>query len=84
MGNQREESEEMYLESDDEGYGQRVVTSRRRNTIDSGSERSGENYYAASKDEEVNQARRSRYIVQSLVLFMTLHTCSCVYNVIVV
>ncbi|CAA3016340.1 LEO1 homolog isoform X1 [Olea europaea subsp. europaea] len=59
MGNQREESEERYLESDDEGYGQRVVTSRRRNTIDSGSERSGENYYAASKDEEVNQARRS-------------------------
>ncbi|XP_022853331.1 protein LEO1 homolog [Olea europaea var. sylvestris] len=57
IGDQREESEERYLESDDEGYGQRVVTSRRRNTIDSGSERSGENYFIASKDEEVNQAR---------------------------
>ncbi|KAL2465171.1 Protein LEO1-like protein [Abeliophyllum distichum] len=60
IGDQREESEERYVESDDEGYGQRVVTSRRRNTIDSGSERSGENYYADSKDEEVNQARSSR------------------------
>ncbi|CAA3023215.1 LEO1 homolog isoform X1 [Olea europaea subsp. europaea] len=60
IGDQREESEERYLESDDEGYGQRVVTSRRRNTIDSGSEGSGENYFIASKDEEVNQGRSYR------------------------
>lgn len=74
IGDQREESEERYLESDDEGYGQRVVTSRRRNTIDSGSERSGENYFIASKDEEVNQARSYRYFAQSLFLLMTPRT----------
>ncbi|XP_057805093.1 protein LEO1 homolog [Salvia miltiorrhiza] len=58
IGNQREQSEERYSESDDkEDYGQRVVTSRRHDAVESGSERSGENHYVANEDDEVNQAR---------------------------
>ncbi|KAI3463907.1 hypothetical protein Pfo_020570 [Paulownia fortunei] len=60
IGDQREESEERYLESDEEEYGQRVVTSRRRDAIISGSEGSGENHYAANEDDEVNHARSPR------------------------
>ncbi|KAK6123092.1 hypothetical protein DH2020_043153 [Rehmannia glutinosa] len=58
IGDQREESAERYSESDEkEGYGQRVVTSRRRDEVDSESERSGENHHVAIEDDEVNQAR---------------------------
>ncbi|PIN02487.1 hypothetical protein CDL12_25001 [Handroanthus impetiginosus] len=58
IGDQREDSEERYSESDDkEEYNQRVVTSRRRDVVDSGSERSEENRYVPSEDDEVNQAR---------------------------
>ncbi|KAL1566357.1 protein LEO1 isoform X3 [Salvia divinorum] len=58
IGNQREQSEERYSESDDkEDYVQRVVTSRRHDAVESGSERSGENHYVANEDDEVNQAR---------------------------
>ncbi|PIN03742.1 hypothetical protein CDL12_23727 [Handroanthus impetiginosus] len=58
IGDQREESEERYSESDDkEEYNQRVVTSRRHDVADSGSERSEENRYVPSEDDEVNQAR---------------------------
>ncbi|KAL7192244.1 hypothetical protein ACSBR2_024144 [Camellia fascicularis] len=58
VADQREESEGKQSESDDkEEYGQRVVTSRRRDVIESGSERSEENHYADNEDEEVDQAR---------------------------
>ncbi|KAL7114952.1 hypothetical protein ACP275_04G153600 [Erythranthe tilingii] len=57
IGDQREESEERYSESDEEDYGQPVVTSKRRDAVVSGSEESAENNYAANEDEEVNHAR---------------------------
>ena len=58
---QREESEGKESESDEkEQYGQRVVTSRRRDVIESGSEKSEENHYADNEDEEVDQARSPR------------------------
>lgn len=61
VGDQREESEGRETGSDEkEGYGQRVVTSRRRDVIESGSERSEENHYADHEDEEVDQARSPR------------------------
>ncbi|XP_059643295.1 protein LEO1 homolog isoform X2 [Cornus florida] len=58
VGDQREESEGKETDSDEkEEYGQRVVTSRRRDVIESGSERSEEHHYADNEDEEVDQAR---------------------------
>ncbi|OMO51213.1 Leo1-like protein [Corchorus capsularis] len=58
IGDQREESEAKDTDSDEkEEYGQRVVTSRRREVIESGSERSEENHYPDNEDEEVDQAR---------------------------
>lgn len=58
VGDQREESEGKDSESDEkEDYGHRVVTSRRRDVIESGSERSEENRYVDNEDEEVDQAR---------------------------
>ncbi|XP_044477084.1 protein LEO1 homolog isoform X2 [Mangifera indica] len=54
---QREESEAKYTDSDEkEEYGQRVVTSRRREVVESGSERSDENHYPDNEDE-VDEAR---------------------------
>lgn len=54
----REESEARDTDSDEkEEYHQRVVTSRRREIIESGSERSEENNYPDNEDEEVDQAR---------------------------
>lgn len=61
IGDQREESEVKDSDSDEkEEYGQRVVTSRRREVIESGSERSEENHYPDNEDEEVDQARSPR------------------------
>ncbi|XVF11814.1 hypothetical protein REPUB_Repub08aG0059900 [Reevesia pubescens] len=58
IGDQREESEAKDTDSDEkEEYGQRVVTSRRREVIASASERSEENHYPDNEDEEVDQAR---------------------------
>ncbi|XVF49981.1 hypothetical protein PTKIN_Ptkin04bG0059500 [Pterospermum kingtungense] len=58
IGDQREEFEAKDTDSDEkEEYGQRVVTSRRREVIESGSERSEENHYPDNEDEEVDQAR---------------------------
>lgn len=60
VGDRREESEGKETESDEkEEYDQRVVTSRRREVVESGSERSEENHYADNEDEEVDQTRRS-------------------------
>ncbi|KAK9278642.1 hypothetical protein L1049_028215 [Liquidambar formosana] len=60
VDDQREESEGKETDSDEkEEYGQRVVTSRRRDVVESGSERSEENHYVDNEDEEVDQARRS-------------------------
>ncbi|XP_057459803.1 protein LEO1 homolog isoform X2 [Actinidia eriantha] len=62
---QREESEGKESESDEkEQYGQRVVTSRRRDVIESGSEKSEEHHYADNEDEEVDQARSPRSPVE--------------------
>ncbi|XP_058194792.1 protein LEO1 homolog isoform X2 [Rhododendron vialii] len=61
VADQREESEGKDSESDEkEEYGQRVVTSRRREVIESESERSEENRYVDNDDEEVDQARSGR------------------------
>ncbi|XP_051115752.1 protein LEO1 homolog isoform X2 [Andrographis paniculata] len=61
IGDQREESEERYSESDEKGeYRQQVAESRRHDEVESGSERSGENLYAANEDDEVNQAQSPR------------------------
>ncbi|KAL1081089.1 hypothetical protein V6Z11_D09G040600 [Gossypium hirsutum] len=58
IGDQREESKAKETDSDEkEDYGQRVVTSRRREVIESGSERSEENHYPDNEDEEVDQTR---------------------------
>ncbi|XP_068662701.1 protein LEO1 homolog isoform X2 [Aristolochia californica] len=51
-GKDEEDSDEQ------DGYGQRVVTSRIREVTASVSERSDENHYAENEDEEVDQARR--------------------------
>ncbi|KAF6171381.1 hypothetical protein GIB67_009522 [Kingdonia uniflora] len=57
--NQRPESEGKEGESDEqEEYGQRVVTSRRRDIIDSESEKSNGSHYD-DNDDEVDQARTS-------------------------
>ncbi|XP_052174837.1 protein LEO1 homolog isoform X2 [Diospyros lotus] len=61
VADQREESQGKETDSDEkEEYGQRVVTSRRRDVIESGSERSVENHYNDDEDEEVDQARSLR------------------------
>ncbi|KAJ8752729.1 hypothetical protein K2173_007039 [Erythroxylum novogranatense] len=58
VGDHREESEAKYTDSEEkEEFGHRVVTSRRRDVIESGSERSEEPHYADHEDEEVDQAR---------------------------
>ncbi|KAL6509534.1 hypothetical protein OROGR_022844 [Orobanche gracilis] len=59
IGDQREASEERYLDIDVEEHGQLVVSSRRPDAIISESEGSGESHYAANEDDEVNHARRS-------------------------
>ncbi|XP_058070392.1 protein LEO1 homolog isoform X2 [Magnolia sinica] len=56
ISGQRVESEGKEADSEDQEYGQRVVTSRRREVIVSGSERSEENNYVDDEDEEVDQA----------------------------
>ncbi|KAG2679427.1 hypothetical protein I3843_11G050300 [Carya illinoinensis] len=61
VGDQREESEAKDTDSDEkEEYGQRVVTSKRRDVIESGSERSEERHYPDNEDEEVEQGRSPR------------------------
>ncbi|KAF5477130.1 hypothetical protein F2P56_003802 [Juglans regia] len=61
VGDQREESEGKDTDSDEkEEYGQRVVTSKRRDVIESGSERSEERHYPDNEDEEVEQGRSPR------------------------
>ncbi|XP_039114290.1 LOW QUALITY PROTEIN: protein LEO1 homolog [Dioscorea cayenensis subsp. rotundata] len=59
ISEQKVESGEKDAESEEEGYGQRVVTSRRREVIASESEGSDENQYADNdhEDEEVDQTR---------------------------
>ncbi|KAG6412300.1 hypothetical protein SASPL_124975 [Salvia splendens] len=75
IGNQREQSQERYSESDDkEDYDQRVVTSRRHDAVESGSERSGENHYVANEDDEVNQAR-SHSLVSYATFFSVMVRC---------
>lgn len=55
---EREDSGRKETDSDEkEEYGQRVVTSRRRDVIESASERSEEHHYLDDEDEEVEQAR---------------------------
>ncbi|KAI5330212.1 PREDICTED: RNA [Prunus dulcis] len=56
IGDQREESDGKYTDTDEK----EELTSRRRNVIESGSERSEENHYPDNEDDEVNQARSPR------------------------
>ncbi|KDP31332.1 hypothetical protein JCGZ_11708 [Jatropha curcas] len=58
VGDEREVSEAKDADSDEkEEYGHRVVASRRRDIIESGSDRSEEQHYSDHEDEEVDQAR---------------------------
>ena len=56
VGDQREESEAKYTDSDEK----EELTSRRRNVIESGSERSEENHYPDNDEDEVDQDRSPR------------------------
>lgn len=58
LGDQREESEGKDSGSDQ--LGQKVVTSRRREVVESESERSEENQYMDNADEDVDQPRSPR------------------------
>ncbi|CAH1428291.1 unnamed protein product [Lactuca virosa] len=58
LGDQREESEGK--ESGSDQLGQKVVTSRRREVVESESERSEENQYMDNADEDVDQPRSPR------------------------
>lgn len=61
VGDPREESERKESDSDEkEEFGQRVVTSRRRDVIESGSERSEGHHFHDDEDEEVDQTRGLR------------------------
>lgn len=57
VGDQRDESEGKDSVSDQ--LGQRVVTSKRRDVVESESERSEENHYNDNADEEIDQQARS-------------------------
>ncbi|ESQ31822.1 hypothetical protein EUTSA_v10003808mg [Eutrema salsugineum] len=56
---EEEEEVEEEVEEEEEGDEERVATTRRRDVVESGSERSGEKHYE-SEDEEVDQTRRPR------------------------
>ncbi|PWZ13076.1 Protein LEO1 [Zea mays] len=60
LDDQRMESDAKGLDSEDEGYQQRTVSSRRRGVVASESEGSEDNYYAdgAQEDEEPRQTRK--------------------------
>ncbi|WOL05153.1 hypothetical protein Cni_G13879 [Canna indica] len=62
MSDEKMESEPKDGESEDEGYGQKVVTSRRREVVPSESEESEDNGYADHEDEEIDSdaPRKSR------------------------
>ncbi|XP_064938481.1 protein LEO1 homolog isoform X3 [Musa acuminata AAA Group] len=62
VSDQKMESEPKDAESEEEGYGQRVVTSRRREVVASESEESEGNRYADHEDEEMDsdQPRKPR------------------------
>ncbi|CAN1312265.1 Protein LEO1 homolog, partial [Linum perenne] len=61
----REESEPKDAESEEkEEYAERVITSRRRDVVESESERSEEQHYVDHDDEEVEQARSPRSPVE--------------------
>lgn len=60
LSDQRSVSGPIDVDSEEEGYGQRVVTSRRREVIASDSERSDEHHYVNNEDEEVGQPMKSR------------------------
>ncbi|KAG1365520.1 protein LEO1 [Cocos nucifera] len=64
ISDQRMESEEKDAESEEEGYGQRVVTSRRREVVASDSEGSEDNRYADhdNEDVEVDHIRKARLV----------------------
>ncbi|XP_010922107.1 protein LEO1 homolog isoform X2 [Elaeis guineensis] len=64
ISDQRMESEAKDAESEEEGYGQRVVTSRRREVVASESEGSEENHYADhdNEDVEVDHPRQPRLL----------------------
>ncbi|XP_008786813.2 protein LEO1 homolog [Phoenix dactylifera] len=64
ISDQRMESEPKDADSEEEGYGQRVVTSRRREIVASDSEGSEDNHYADrdNEDMEVDNTRKPRSV----------------------
>ncbi|TVU40285.1 hypothetical protein EJB05_13742, partial [Eragrostis curvula] len=66
LGDQRMQTDARGTDSEDEGYEQRTVASRRRGVVASESEGSEDNYYGdqAHDDEEVREARKPRSPVE--------------------
>ncbi|GKB40638.1 hypothetical protein Tco_0885580 [Tanacetum coccineum] len=63
-GDQRDKRNESEgKDSGSDQIGQRVVTSRRREVVESDSQRSEENQYMDNADEEIDQARSQRHLV---------------------
>lgn len=76
LDDQRMESDAKGLDSEDEGYQQRTVSSRRRGVVASESEGSEDNYYAdgAQEDEEPRQTRKQRLVGKNIMLHIKLST----------
>lgn len=66
LDDQRMEPDARGMDSEDEGYQQRTVSSRRRGVVASESEGSEDNYYAdgAQEDEELRQTRKQSSLME--------------------
>jgi RNA polymerase-associated protein LEO1 len=75
LDDQRMEPDARGMDSEDEGYQQRTVSSRRRGVVASESEGSEDNYYAdgAQEDEELRQTRKQRLVGKNIMLDIKLY-----------
>lgn len=69
LDDQRMEPDARGMDSEDEGYQQRTVSSRRRGVVASESEGSEDNYYdGAQEDKEPRQTRKQRLVGKTIML----------------
>ena len=75
LDDQRMEPDARGMDSEDEGYQQRTVSSRRRGVVASESEGSEDNYYAdgAQDNEEPRQTRKQRLARKNIMLHTKLY-----------
>jgi len=75
LDDQRMEPDARGMDSEDEGYQQRTVSSRRRGVVASESEGSEDNYYAdgAQEDEEPRQTRKQRLGGKNIMLHIKVY-----------